>query len=120
MDEQIEVEMQKNEYVEYYFQHIHFGEELRIRDVEMIAEQKGQGAEYISCSHDCNDEDYKEGYVTLYFWKPAVSEDVIIHIDNLTFYNKLVEVCEKDIEKYPEHSFFLNECLEKIKRDLYL
>lgn len=86
----------------------------------MIAEEKGQGAEYISCSYDCKDEDYKEGYVTLYFWKPAVSEDVIIHVNNLTFYNALAEVCEKDIEKYPEHRDILNVYLKKIKRDLSL
>lgn len=52
---------------------------------------------------------------TLYFWKPTVREDVIIHVDNLTFYNGLVEVCEKDIEKHPEHREVLNEYLEKIK-----
>lgn len=112
--------MQENEYLEYYFQYIHSLEGLRIRDVAMIAEEKGQGAEYISCSYDCNDEDYKEGYVTLYFWQPAVSEGVMIHVDNLTFFNKLVEVCEKDIKKYPEHRNILDEYLKIIKRDLYL
>lgn len=112
--------MQEKEYVDYYFQYICFLGELRIREVEMMAEQKGQGAEFISCSYDCNDEDYREGYVTLYFWEPAVSEDVIIHVDDLTFYNRLAEVCKKDIEKHPEHSDSLNKYLGKIKEDLYL
>ena len=101
--------MQEKEYLDYYFQSIHYLGELSIRDVEMLAENKGQGAEYISCSYDFNDEDYKEGYVTLYFWKPAVRKDIIIHVDSLIFYNRLVEVCDKDIEKYPEHRNLLNE-----------
>lgn len=39
-----------------------------------MAQHKGQGDEYIQCSFDATDEDYKEGYVTLYFWKPAVGD----------------------------------------------
>lgn len=112
--------MEKAKYLHYYVDNIHFQGKLQLTAIRMIAEEKGQGAEYISCSYDCKDEDYKEGYVTLYFWKPAVSEDVIIHVNNLTFYNELAEVCEKDIENYPEHRDILNEYLKKIKRDLYL
>ena len=112
--------MKKAEYLNYYFENIHFQGKLQLTAIRMIAEEKGQGAEYISCSYDCNDEDYKEGDVTLYFWEPAVSEDAMIHVDNLTFFNKLVEVCEKDIEKYPEHRNILDEYLKIIKRDLYL
>jgi len=112
--------MQEAEYLHYYFQNIHFQGKLKLTAIKMIAEERGQGAEYVSCSYDCNDEDYQEGYVTLYFWEPAVSEDVIIHVDNLTFYNKLIEICENDIEKYPEHREILNGYMKKIKSDLYL
>ncbi|MBQ9990953.1 MAG: hypothetical protein IJP31_08440 [Lachnospiraceae bacterium] len=111
--------MKKAEYLHLYFENIHFQGKLQLTAIRMIAEEKGQGAEYMSCSYDRNDEDYKEGYVTLYFWKPAVGEDTMIHVDNLTFFNKLAEVCEIDCEKYPEHRHILDEYLKTIKRELF-
>lgn len=112
--------MQKEDYLNFYYENISFQGELQLSAIKMIAEKRGQGAEYVSCSYDSEDEDYREGYVTLYFWKPAVSEDKIVYVDNMTFYKGLAEVCKKDIEKYPEHGDSLNEYLEKIKKDLLL
>ena len=64
----------KNKYLKYYLQSIFFLGELRLDVIKTMAQHKGQGDEYIQCSFDATDEDYKEGYVTLYFWKPAVGD----------------------------------------------
>ncbi|MDE7223156.1 MAG: hypothetical protein K2O34_05190 [Acetatifactor sp.] len=112
--------MLEAEYLDFYFAHIHFQGELQLNAIKIMAEEKGQGAEYVSCSYDKEDEDYREGYVTLYFWKPAVEEDRIVHIDNMTFYTGLAEVCRKDMVKYPEHEDSLSKYLKKIREELHL
>lgn len=85
-----------------------------------MARYKGQGDEYIQCSFDAADEDYKEGYVTLYFWEPAVKEDVIVWVENSRFFASLVDVCNETIEKYPKTKKGLEENLQKIKQHLDL
>ena len=81
---------------------IHFQGNLQISAIETMVQYKGQGAEYISCSFNPDDEDNKDGYVTLYFWKPTVEQDKMVFVDNRTFYKYLVEACEKHIEKEPQ------------------
>lgn len=85
-----------------------------------MAQSKGQGAEYVSCSFDPEDEDYKEGYVTLLFWKPADDEDTMIFIDNDMFYEQLLKVCNAHIEKNPNSEKLLNSYLNHIRKFLNL
>ncbi|GHU61523.1 hypothetical protein FACS189418_1310 [Clostridia bacterium] len=108
----------KQKYLAYYFDNIHFLNGLQISAVEDMAQFKGQGAEYISCCYDSEDEDYKEGYVTLLFWKPADDEDTMVFVDNIIFYEKLLEVCNDHIAKNPHDKELLNRNLNQIKKDL--
>lgn len=110
----------KNKYLKYYLQSISFLGELRLDAIETMAQYKGQGDEYIQCSFDADDEDYKEGYVTLYFWKPAVKEDVIVWVENKKFYESLVSICNEFIERFPKTKKKLEENLQKIKQYLNL
>lgn len=91
-----------DEYLKYYLQSICFLGELRLDAIETMSLYKGQGDEYIQCSFDDTDEDYKEGYVTLYFWRPAVENDTIIWIENKKFYEALMNICNETIKKYPK------------------
>lgn len=111
---------EKVKYLNYYFDNLHFLGKLRISTLEILAEMKGQGAEYISCSFDPNDEDYVEGCVTLFFWKPADDEDTMVIIDNEMFYKYLLRVCEKHTAKYPVDSEKIQICLDKIKTHLLI
>lgn len=110
----------KDKYLKYYLQSIFFLGELRLGAIKTMAQHKGQGDEYIQCSFDATDEDYKEGYVTLYFWKPAVEEDVIVWVENRTFYESLVSICNETIERTPKHKKELEKNLQKIKQHLSL
>ena len=65
-----------------------------------------------------DDKDYKDGYVTLYFWKPAVEQDTMVFVDNRTFYKYLVEACEKHIEKEPQVKEELESYLQQLKTEL--
>lgn len=105
-------------YLNYYFEHIHFLNKLRISAIKDMARFKGQGSEYASCCFDPRDEDYKEGYVTLLFWKPAVDEDTMVLIENNMFYEKLIEVCDSHIAKVPGDKKLLTGELNRIKKDL--
>ena len=40
-----------------------------------------------------DDKDYKDGYVTLYFWKPALEQDTMVFVVNRTFYKYIEEAC---------------------------
>lgn len=108
----------KQKYLTYYFDNIHSLSGLQISAIEDMARFKGQGAEYISCSFDPEDEDYKEGYVTLLFWKPADNEDTMIFIENQLFYDRLLETCNAHITKNPNNKELLNGYLDQIKKDL--
>ena len=110
----------KNEYLKYYLESIFFLGKLRLDAIVTMAQYKGQGDEYIQCSFDPDDEDYKEGYVTLYFWKPAVKEDVIVWVENKKFYGSLVSICNETTERYPKTKKELEENLQKIKQHLDL
>lgn len=108
----------RKSYLNYYFEHIHFSNGLRISAIKDMAKFKGQGAEYASCCYDPSDEDYKEGYVTLLFWEPAVDEDTMVFIDNNMFCEKLIEVCNSHIAKVPSDKKLLTIKLNQIKKDL--
>lgn len=110
----------KDKYLKYYLQSIHFLGELRLSTIKTMARHKGQGNEYIQCSFDADDEDYKEGYVTLYFWKPSVEEDVIVWVENSKFYESLVSICNEFIERFPKAKKELEENMQKIKQHLNL
>lgn len=112
------VSEEKKKYLDLYFKHINFLGELEISAVKQMVESKGQGAEYVSCSFDPMDEDYKEGYVTLFFWKPADEEDTMIYIENSMFYERLVEVCKAHIIKKTDDTELIYGYLKKIKKSL--
>ena len=112
------VSEEKEKYLNLYFEHICFLGELEISAVKQMAQSKGQGAEYASCSFDPMDEDYKEGYVTLLFWKPADDEDTMIFIENSMFYERLLEVCKSHIIKKPNHKELIDGYLNQIKKSL--
>lgn len=109
---------EKDKYLNYYFSNISSMGKLNIEALQCMAEMKGQGAEYISCSFDSDDEDYFEGKVTLFFWKPADDEDTMVIVDNSMFYDYLLRVCENHMVRYPNDTEKVNFCLSKIKNHL--
>lgn len=104
--------------MKYYFINISYRGNLDIRALETMAEMKGQGAEYISCSWDPLDEDYVEGFVTMFFWKPADEEDTMVLVENGLFYEQLLNVCKNHIRKFPMRNNYIEDLLSKIKKDL--
>lgn len=105
----------KEKYMKYYLDSLCFSGELRIGAIKRMTEYKGEGAEYISSSFDSDDEDYKEGYVTLIFWEPADDEDTMVYVENDFFYKGIEEICSKDIKKNPKNEGILNNYLEEIR-----
>lgn len=105
---------EKEKYLKYYFDNIFLGK-LQLSALKAMADMKGEGAEYISCSFDPDDEDYTEGCVTLLFWKPADDEDTMVFVENSMFFKYLVQVCEKHIAKYPEDNEKIQEYINQIK-----
>jgi len=110
----------KEKYLKYYFDNIHFMGNLQISALDIMAEMKGQGAEYISCSFDPSDEDYVDGFVTLFFWEPADDEDTKVVIENSLFYEYLFNVCKNHLTKVPNDKEKIQEYLKKIKLHLKL
>ena len=112
---------EKEKYLEYYFENIHhYNGELGVGAIEIMAEYKGQGAEYMSCSYDPDDEDYKEGYVTMFFWVPTVDEDTMLFVENKDFFEYLLKKCKDHISKCPEDEEILMGYVSTIKKDLNL
>lgn len=107
-----------DKYLNYYFESLHYMGKLDISHLKQLSENKGQGAEYISCSFDPEDEDYKECKVTLYFCKPAIDEDTMVFVDKFIFYEGLKKICEKHILKFPEDYQLVQEYLKKIESNL--
>lgn len=105
----------KEKYMKYYLDSLCFSGELRIDAIKRLAEYKGEGAEYISSSFDPSDEDYKEGYVTLFFWEPADDEDTMVYVDNNFFYKEIEQICSEYIKKRPESKGILEDSLEEIR-----
>lgn len=115
---EIRISEKREKYLNYYFNNICFSGKIQISALETMAEMKGEGAEYISCSFDPDDEDYVEGCVTLLFWKPADDEDTMVIVNNEMFYKYLLKVCENHIVKYPDDAEKIQKCLDKIKTHL--
>ena len=112
---------EKEKYLEYYFDNIRlYNRKLEIGAIEIMAECKGQGAEYVSCSYDSCDEDYKEGYVTMFFWVPTVDEDTMLFVENKDFFEYLLKQCKDHTLKYPEDEERLMGYISTIKKDLNL
>ncbi len=115
---------EKDKYLNYYFNYISPGgkesnvpgsRESMIQALQTMAEMKGEGAEYISCSFDPEGEDYIENKVTLFFWKPAIEEDTMVIVDNSMFYEYLVKTCNNHISKFPDDVEIVGRYLEEIK-----
>lgn len=107
-----------DKYLNYYMKSICFLDKLQISAIKRLAEYKGQGDEYISCSFDPDGEDYREGYVTLYFWKPAVEQDIMVFVDNRKFYDCLMRTSKEFIQKEPEVKDELEGYLHLVRMEL--
>lgn len=107
-----------DKYLKYYIESIWFLGKLQISNIKRMAEYKGQGSEYISCSFDPDDDDYREGYVTLCFWKPAVDQDTMVFVDNRKFYDYLMITSKEFIKKEPQVKDELEEYLHQVKMEL--
>lgn len=92
---------------------------------ELLAEQKGIGAEYYFCSYDEEDFDYMPNKVSLIFWGDFWGdlwgdreEDTILYVEPNMFYQYIEKAYQEYIEKHPNKKEIMKEALEKIKRDL--
>ena len=109
------IEMNNNDkFLNYYLKHLFVFGELQVGEIRSMICFKGQGSEYVQCSFDEEDEDYKEGYVTLYFWKPALEEDTIVYIENKKFYASLFAIVKEYINKNPHMKGELMGYMKKI------
>lgn len=88
-------------YLNYYIESIQFLGRLQINAIKELVTYKGQGAEYISCSFDPEDENFREGYVTLYFWKPAAEKDTMVFIDKIEFFKAISNISKELMKKEP-------------------
>ena len=107
-----------DKYLKYYIENICFLGKLQISAIKTMAEHKGQGAEYISCSFDPDDEDYREGYVTLCFWKPAVEQDTMVFVRNKKFYDSLIRASNEFLQNEPQVKDELEKYLHKIEIEI--
>ncbi|ANU44986.1 hypothetical protein ADH76_01190 [Enterocloster clostridioformis] len=114
----MQVSSDVDQYLNYFIESICFLGKLQISAIKTMVEYKGQGAEYISCSFDPDDEDYREGYVTLCFWKPAVEQDTMVFVDNKIFYDCLMRTSKEFIQKEPQVKDELEGYLHQIKMEL--
>ena len=105
-------------YLNYYIESIQFQGRLQINAIKELVNNKGQGAEYISSSFDPEDEDFREGYVTLYFWKPAVEKDVMAFIDKREFFKAISKISKEFIEKEPRVKEELEGYLKQLQNTL--
>lgn len=116
--DKMQISDDKEQYLKYYMESIHFKGDLQINAIKTMVQYKGQGNEYISCSFDPDDEDYQDGFVTLYFWQPAVEQDTMVFIDNRSFYKYLVEVSKRYMEKEPQVKEELEKYLYQLRTEL--
>lgn len=105
-------------YLNYYIESLQFLGKLQINAIKELANNKGQGAEYISSSFDPEDEDFREGYVTLYFWKPAVEKDTMVFIDKREFFKAISKISKEFIEKEPRIKEELERYLKQLQDSL--
>ncbi len=106
---------EKEKYLDYYFSYIYTERKQTISAIQTMAGTKEQGAGYISCSFNQEEDDYYKGKVSLFFWKPAEVEDTMVLVENSLFYKHLVKVCETHMSKYPKDTEELQGYLNKIK-----
>ena len=98
-----------------YIDSLCFLGKLQIGAIKEMVDYKGQGSEYVSCSFDPKDEDFRAGYVTLYFWKPAAEEDTMVFVENERFFNALFEISERCMKDEAQKRIELDEYLNKLR-----
>ena len=74
-----------------------FGDRLDDIHIIRLAEQKIAGNEIAYCTYEEDDEDYKEGYVSVLLFKPFIEDDVVLHIENKVFFDRLISVLRKKV-----------------------
>ena len=105
-------------FLDDYIDSLCFLGKLQIGVVKEMIDYKGQGSEYVSCSFDPEDEDFSDGYVTLYFWKPAADEDTMVFVENKRFFHALSEVSERCMKDEPQKRNELEGYLNKLRTAL--
>ena len=69
------------------FQH---GGKIEEKSIIRMAKKRAVGNEYSYCTYEKEDEDYREGYVAVLFFEPFVERDLVLHIENNEFYEKMI------------------------------
>lgn len=111
----------KEEYLRYSIKlGLFFLGELRIRQLCNLAKNRALGDEYYFCSFEPDDEYYRDGFITLIFWKPALDEDTIVYIENNRFYEYLSNVCKDYIKTNSNDREKILNYLQQIKDNLLL
>lgn len=108
--------------LDYYFDIVfrnHDSEgKIHLRELKNFAENNGAGQEgFVGGYYDPEDEDFKEGYLTLDFWESTPFEG-IAHIENKVFFDELTKLCQEHIKHVPNDKEFIEGCLDKIKKNL--
>ena len=94
-----------------------FGSRIEEKYIIRLAENKIAGNEVAYCTYEKDDEDYKEGYVSVLLFEPFTDKDVVLHIENKAFFDSLVDFIGKyDTNK--EKLAHMEKYLIKIKKDL--
>ena len=81
-----------------------------------LADNKAVWIEGMACSYNPDDEDYRDGYVTIDYWLGI--EDETQYIEKEKFYNALSKLCDKHLEINLEDGEKIRKYLYKIKNDL--
>ena len=89
---------------------------LDIASISRLADKMATGIEGITCSYNPDDEDYREGYVTIDYWLGR--EDETRHVEKSKFYDALSNLCNNHLDSNPEDGERVLKCLSKIKCDL--
>ena len=105
-------------YLNYYIESIQFLGRLQINAIKELVNYKGQGAEYISCSFDPEDEDFREGYVTLYFFFFFAEKDTMIFIDKIEFFKAISNISKEFMKKEPRIKVELEGYLKQLQNIL--
>ena len=89
---------------------------VQVDEIGRLADRMATGIEGLTCSYNPDDEDYREGYVTIDYWLGR--EDETQYVENKKFYDALSKLCENYLDAKPEDGDCVGKYLNKIKSDL--
>lgn len=82
----------------FFYGMFQFKSEIEEKTIIRMAENKEVGNEFSYCTYEKNDEDYKEGYVAVLFFKPFVEEDIVLYYENKVFYEELMKFLQQFVD----------------------